>query len=658
MNSRDLSFDPVRRGGEGDGQYLKLSDVEVILSDALKAVLYSRLPLRAPTKADHIYDDNASFWRDALFEKHFAGARVILRNFRLTEWLPFAPGRYYTDQAAGEREMAAYMISSSRDEYTPSGKGAMVRGGIGCIRLNERQIRGERMFFLGATSTGTAHQGVPVALPESGYRKVIARIKEDGCCPATLVGSLDSLADEMPSFEFDAEIPRYCFVTNDLTVGDRNNSEELVATAAIMFSTERSDQEGPMHGQPQMIGRSWTFCSFRPGSNRAVLEAAEWLTDYARRYSSKDPTVLTDFDERHRLFPHVEFPLTDIVNGRVNLETLQVYRRHLGTFVNNYIEKYEKIMGDQINVEGSGNIVTNRSSDTKVSVSSSKVDRSHENVLPHGGGSHMKDFNVSSDIVTSLGKIAGLSGIAFGVFLLLFKGVLEKNFLPKAGLNGDQAFHIMFAILLFTFGIAAVGILAWIIGRSHAAGTVPIGGLALLTVLVVVIVAAAVFVGTRGTAEAEPVDHQRTFKATPPTTVWTDPATSLVWAGKDNGANIDWYGADQFCKDLKIDDYSQWRLPKIEELRGLFDPSNDYQYTYHGHPYGGMVDGQRGDNLIKAGVELNSCCAWSGDTTRDANGALNASYYRFQPNRASNDREPSIYVGTVALIRALCVRSP
>jgi hypothetical protein len=121
---------------------------------------------------------------------------------------------------------------------------------------------------------------------------------------------------------------------------------------------------------------------------------------------------------------------------------------------------------------------------------------------------------------------------------------------------------------------------------------------------------------------------------------------------------VTWTAADNFCRELRIDNYSSgWRLPKIDELKGIFDPQHDHQYTYHGQPSGGMVDGQPAVNLIKAGIELNSCCAWSSETTTNQ-GLRVAYYYRFQPKPPDGTRNPSIYIGTVALIRALCVHDP
>jgi hypothetical protein len=72
---------------------------------------------------------------------------------------------------------------------------------------------------------------------------------------------------------------------------------------------------------------------------------------------------------------------------------------------------------------------------------------------------------MESKLLTSLGRIAGVGGIALGLFLLLFQGVLQKQFLPKSGLNADQAFAIIVALMILTFGIAVIGLVAWLIGR-------------------------------------------------------------------------------------------------------------------------------------------------------------------------------------------------
>jgi hypothetical protein len=108
-------------------------------------------------------------------------------------------------------------------------------------------------------------------------------------------------------------------------------------------------------------------------------------------------------------------------------------------------------------------------------------------------------LSISNTIVAKLGQIAGLGGMALGVLLVVYRNTLEKDFLPKGGLNSNQAYNIMFAVLLFTFGIASVGILAWIIGKA-ATGPVSTTLILILALITVCIAGSAVFLASRSSA--------------------------------------------------------------------------------------------------------------------------------------------------------------
>ena len=54
---------------------------------------------------------------------------------------------------------------------------------------------------------------------------------------------------------------------------------------------------------------------------------------------------------------------------------------------------------------------------------------------------------------------------------------------------------------------------------------------------------------------------------------WTDPATGLMWAKKDNGSDVSWEQASDYCTKLELAGYNDWRLPTIEELEGIYDSS-------------------------------------------------------------------------------------
>lgn len=54
---------------------------------------------------------------------------------------------------------------------------------------------------------------------------------------------------------------------------------------------------------------------------------------------------------------------------------------------------------------------------------------------------------------------------------------------------------------------------------------------------------------------------------------WIDPATGLTWAKKDNNSDVTWQQASNYCKNLRLAGYSNWRLPTIDELQGIYDPN-------------------------------------------------------------------------------------
>jgi len=53
-------------------------------------------------------------------------------------------------------------------------------------------------------------------------------------------------------------------------------------------------------------------------------------------------------------------------------------------------------------------------------------------------------------------------------------------------------------------------------------------------------------------------------------TVW-DQRTNLLWAARDNGANITWQEAKDYCDSYNVGGYSGWRMPTKDELKGLYD---------------------------------------------------------------------------------------
>jgi hypothetical protein len=129
---------------------------------------------------------------------------------------------------------------------------------------------------------------------------------------------------------------------------------------------------------------------------------------------------------------------------------------------------------------------------------------------------------------------------------------------------------------------------------------------------------------------------------------WIDPSTTLMWAAKDNGKDVNWHKAIKYCRDLRLAGYSDWRLATLGELEGIYDPEanapgqagprkNLRDFTFH-------VKG----NLFLTGNQ------WSSSRLTDDRGHPSgyASRFDFNEGRVFNGDELSFSTNK----RALCVR--
>ena len=56
-----------------------------------------------------------------------------------------------------------------------------------------------------------------------------------------------------------------------------------------------------------------------------------------------------------------------------------------------------------------------------------------------------------------------------------------------------------------------------------------------------------------------------------------DTKTNLMWAERDNGSNINWANAKNYCENYRGGGYTDWRMPTQDELAGLYDESKSYK---------------------------------------------------------------------------------
>jgi hypothetical protein len=111
----------------------------------------------------------------------------------------------------------------------------------------------------------------------------------------------------------------------------------------------------------------------------------------------------------------------------------------------------------------------------------------------------------------------------------------------------------------------------------------------------------------RAETAAEPAGADAALNPT-----WTDPATGLTWAGKDNGLDVNWHQANTYCSNLQLDGLSGWRLPTIEELHGIYDPSVNSHAKWD--------DEVRNDMHVKGNLRLSGW-SWSSSFHRSSSQA-------------------------------------
>ena len=80
---------------------------------------------------------------------------------------------------------------------------------------------------------------------------------------------------------------------------------------------------------------------------------------------------------------------------------------------------------------------------------------------------------MDADVLKIVGQVAGIGGLALGVFLLLFRDIIRKNIFPK--LPPAEAYRLLRLITGAVWSVAIVGIGAWVYTsqtRQSSAGTV------------------------------------------------------------------------------------------------------------------------------------------------------------------------------------------
>jgi hypothetical protein len=370
---------------------LSQGDVEEGVDSQLATSSLALPPAHSPNARDRDFATTQEFWRAVLSEDVRACRTVKLQDVLLSEWFPRSPGLYHTEEAAWTREDARDYVMRLTDEeqqiyqssdpsdpvvYELYGKMQMLRGGIGCVRLKDRKTADGRLYFMSASTSLAAHEGVPLALTPDQYGRYIEAVTERGVLPCSVTGRLTFLPDSLLGMYRDyVGVPRLYVLVSELvparSTGILQQGDPTVSVA-VMFT---ADDPWPSVNA--------AYVSFIPGRNGTLAQRLPWLEHYVS--AMHGGSVITDFDEQMTRFPHAVFSLEKIANGALNeseitsvadnldIHDMQIQRllaqqrRQQAVTYSIYVRKGGKVgihMGDEFKNVGAGAVIINRSTVT------------------------------------------------------------------------------------------------------------------------------------------------------------------------------------------------------------------------------------------------------------------------------------------------------
>lgn len=130
---------------------------------------------------------------------------------------------------------------------------------------------------------------------------------------------------------------------------------------------------------------------------------------------------------------------------------------------------------------------------------------------------------------------------------------------------------------------------------------------------------------------------------------WTDPSTGLMWTAKDNGKDLNWRKAVDYCRDLRLDGYSDWRLANLSELQGIYDRTAEVPGLAGMHSEDPATWHVKG-NLFLTAYE------WSSNYIQDDRGHFSGYVSYFDFNEGKSNDDPTGWPYGYEFRRALCVR--
>ena len=201
----------------------------------------------------------------------------------------------------------------------------MLQGGIGSIRLKDKTVADAgRVWFMTASSTNTAHEGFPIALPDLYYQRYIDQIATRGVAACSITGRLRFVPDTLGTLYQDyTGVPQVYLQVEEVQPSTRALGPEEPArvSVAVMF---RSEHEGESN-----IFSS--YVTFYPGQRGSFASRIDWLENtYVK--SMYQGEIVTDFDEQTRRFETARFSLRKVLGHEISMDQVNEYAQGLSVY--------------------------------------------------------------------------------------------------------------------------------------------------------------------------------------------------------------------------------------------------------------------------------------------------------------------------------------
>ena len=303
-------------GMDGFRAHLRARNPGLFIKEYLKPLFFRRTSATGRTRQHREFASAQEFWAN---DGNILLREVRLKDFRLTDWFPRAPGVYWSDEAEQAREIAMAGPTSEDPDlgryFSPKDKmGLIERGGIGSIRLLPRKIDDD-IYWLATALTGLeCHQGVPLAISKSVFDESGVEWGDEVVIDGRVRFLRDAGLTETAGQVHHAR-PIIVFVDRLSGVQPKAKLEKIINSPVALFNS--SDEKVDHFERAQ-----YTFVQCAAGNDSELDAAGEWIGKYAEKYAGR---VITNFDEQRPILADAPLSYQKLVAGTYDRTVIQQF---------------------------------------------------------------------------------------------------------------------------------------------------------------------------------------------------------------------------------------------------------------------------------------------------------------------------------------------